>query len=67
MKAKDLLRQHGKMFIEFSVEEHPVLRDFLKANSVYTVPQVFANGIMVGGYEDLVEWFEDIERWGDDL
>lgn len=56
-KAKSLLRSREESFSEFSVAEHPILRDFLYANGMKTVPQIWYKGDLVGMYTDLEDWF----------
>lgn len=68
-KAKELLRKHGEEFVEFNIIEHPILREFLIANKLKTVPQIFINGYLIGGYQDLKEevyMFSDEEAEVDD-
>lgn len=57
-KAKSLMRMREESFSEFSVAEHPILRDFLKSGDLHTVPQVYWKGERIGGYEDLEAWFQ---------
>lgn len=56
--AKALLKQEGLEFTEFNIGDHPVLKDFALANNLFTVPQVFKNGRLVGGYDDLTLYLE---------
>lgn len=56
-KAKSLMRMREESFSEFSIGEHPILRDFLKSGDLHTVPQVYWKGERIGGYEDLEAWF----------
>lgn len=58
-RAKALIEKAGNTYAEFLVPEHPVLRDFLYANGVRTVPQVFLDGEWIGTYEDLVIWSQN--------
>lgn len=60
-KAKSLLRYREESFSEFSVAEHPIMIDFLRANKMTTVPQIYYNGDLIGTYTDLEEWF----KWDD--
>lgn len=57
-KAKSLIRMREESFSEFSIDEYPVLRVFLKHNELHTVPQIFLKGERIGGYEDLEAWFQ---------
>ena len=65
-KAKKLIRMNDDSFSEYSVAEHPILRDFLKSNDLHTVPQIYLKGYHVGGYTDLEDFYEE-ERWIDSL
>jgi glutaredoxin len=51
MKAKELLTQHNIQYTEFDittdVTANTFLKEFKKLNSV---PQIFHNGRLVGGY-----------------
>lgn len=45
--------------IEFEyIEAKGDLRDFLKLNNLFTVPQVWVNGHHIGGHEDVVKVLE---------
>lgn len=52
-KAKDLLADHFIPFTEFKIEYYEDLRDFVKANGLKTLPQVYQNGDRIGGYTEL--------------
>ncbi|MDR2007808.1 MAG: glutaredoxin 3 [Alphaproteobacteria bacterium] len=55
-KAKNLLHLKGiKDIIEYNIETNPELRrDFLKrTNGAKTVPQIFIDDILVGGFDNL--------------
>lgn len=54
-KAKKLLEEDGSEYVEFNLLEHQVLKDFFKASGLKTVPQVFLNGSLIGGYTDLAQ------------
>lgn len=65
-KAKNFLRSREDIFSEFSLANHPILIDFLRANKLTTVPQIFHNGDLIGGYEDLVDftnWNDSYKSW----
>lgn len=53
--AKALLKRKNIAFAEISVEHDPSLRQKMmeRANGRRTVPQIFINGLGVGGYDDL--------------
>lgn len=60
-KAKELLSEkqisykEHKLNVDYTREE---LREMIGANFRLTVPQIYVNGRRVGGYEDLVQFFE---------
>lgn len=57
VRAKDLLARKGAAFEEINIEDHPPeFYDALKARTgMMTVPQIFINDQLVGGYTDLAE------------
>lgn len=55
-KAKDLIASHGYKYIEFDVSHSPSLREFMSANLLATVPQVYIVGEWIGGYNKLSEY-----------
>lgn len=64
-KAKDLIKAYGYKYTEFDVSSTPGLREFMNANLLTTVPQVYIVGEWIGGYNKLREFFErttDAER-----
>ncbi len=56
-RAKRLLKEKGIDFNEIGVDMNPALRDEMmeKSGGRYTVPQIFINGLHVGGCDDLHE------------
>lgn len=48
-KAKALLTKEGHTFKEIDVAS---VKEFLLANNLTTIPQVYLNGSRIGGYED---------------
>jgi len=54
-RAKALLEHKNVNFIEFKIDENPLLRPQMieRANGGYTVPQIFIDGVHVGGCDDL--------------
>lgn len=60
--AKRLLDAKGLTYREIRVESRPELRRWLvEATAQRTVPQVFINGVSIGGHSELAE----LERGGD--
>ena len=58
--AKELLVSKGVLFQEIDVTHDDVARKKLAGLSGrQTVPQIFADGVSIGGYEDLVRFYRD--------
>ncbi|MGD0073081.1 MAG: glutaredoxin 3 [Candidatus Binataceae bacterium] len=55
VKAKALLRSKGAAFDEIDVTNDPVAREQMVelAGGRRTVPEIFINGEIIGGYDDL--------------
>lgn len=55
VKAKSLLKKKGVEVTEIDISKHDDLRNemILKSGGRRTVPQIFINGIHVGGCDDL--------------
>lgn len=53
--AKSILTKHGADFVELSVSENPELFDTMvkRASGRRTVPQIFIDGIGLGGADEL--------------
>ncbi len=53
--AKNLLRQRGFDYTEIRIDTDPARRDemLLRSGGRRTVPQIFVNGVHVGGFDDL--------------
>ena len=54
--ANQLLKQKGLDYAEIRVDIDPARRDemLLRSGGRRSVPQIFANGVHVGGFDDLV-------------
>lgn len=52
-RAKELLRSYQVSFTEFDINQATQLKDFVLANGLTTVPQVYVDGTHVGGFENL--------------
>ena len=55
--AKKLLNKKNVEFTEFDVSGDSVLRDemIVRANGGHTVPQIFINDKLIGGFDDMAE------------
>ncbi len=53
--AKSLLKQKGVAFEEIDVSDDPELREKMidRAGGRRTVPEIFINGRIIGGYDEL--------------
>ena len=57
--AKNLLRSKKLAFEEIDVTDDEAMREKLvKMSGQETVPQIFAGGKSIGGYEDLVRHYQ---------
>ena len=53
-RAAELLRRKGAAFREVDVSNDPATRDRLADETgSHTVPQIFINGVSVGGFDDI--------------
>lgn len=48
----DLVRVN---FVSYNIDHHPSLRDFLLNSGLNTIPQIFHNGKLIGGFNELKE------------
>ncbi len=53
--AKRLLEEKGQAFVEFDVELEPDKYDEMleRSQGRYTVPEIFIDGDLIGGFDDL--------------
>lgn len=58
-RAKELLEEKGYTYRTFDYNEPFIVLLLLKKAGLKTVPQIWLNNDHIGGYEDLVEWFEE--------
>ena len=54
-RAKALLDSKGVSYTEYSLDQHPELRDEMisRSSGGYTVPQIFINSKHIGGCDDM--------------
>jgi glutaredoxin 3 len=62
LRAKRLLGDKGVAFTEIDVSRDPAKREHMteRARGGYTVPQIFIDGTLIGGCDDL----HDLDRVG---
>ena len=59
-RAKTLIEQKGYEYESINIEEDNNIELLLKKNKhARTVPQIFINDKLIGGYTDLVKYFEE--------
>lgn len=60
VKAKQLLTIKGKEFTEVVIGVDMLREDFMATfPDVRTVPFIVIDGVKIGGYDNLVEWFDN--------
>lgn len=54
--AKNFLAERGQRWEEYRVDRDPARRDemLVRSNQRRTVPQIFIDGVHVGGFDDMV-------------
>jgi glutaredoxin 3 len=55
VKAKELLDEAGIAYIEVHLDNDDEGRQFLRDQGHHTVPQIWDEGVHIGGYDDLLE------------
>lgn len=61
VKAKQLLQEKSVKYSEIDISDPLIKADFkLKFPHAKTVPQIVIEGINIGGYTDLVKYFEGV-------
>ena len=59
-RAKNLIEQKGYEYESINIEEDNNIELLLKKNKhARTMPQIFINDKLIGGYTDLVKYFEE--------
>ena len=59
-RAKTLIEQKGYDYESINIEEDNNIELLLKKNKhARTMPQIFINDKLIGGYTDLVKYFEE--------
>lgn len=61
-RAKDELERHGETFEYHLYTENPMLLKLMFVAGMKTVPQIWYGGHHIGGYDDLVKFFESDMR-----
>jgi glutaredoxin len=56
-KALKLLEDLGIEAEVIDISTAPQIKDFMKACGLTTVPQIYEEGYLIGGYDDLVQLF----------
>ena len=59
-RAKTLIKQKGFEYESINIEEDNNIEILLEKNKyARTMPQIFINDKLIGGYTDLVKYFEE--------
>ncbi len=59
-RAKQLLRSKGVSFEEMDITNREEMWDELeKKSNMKTVPQIFVNDKLIGGYQELVKFYQE--------
>ncbi len=63
INAKTLLTRKGVSFEEYPLGENGVTKETIEQKIgegavVKTVPQIFLNGVYIGGYQELLEYYK---------
>ena len=60
VRAKHLLESKGISYRDLDINNDDLRKELkIKAPGIKTIPQIFKDGKLIGGYEDLVEYFKD--------
>tara|TARA_B100000678_G_C17736984_1_gene313084 strand:- start:98 stop:328 length:231 start_codon:yes stop_codon:yes gene_type:complete len=58
-KAKNYFNQNNILFTEHNVEIQEIFDSLMQRNpNARTMPQIFIDNELIGGYTDLVEWLK---------
>lgn len=57
--AKALLDSHDEAYETHLYTEHPMIVKLMFEANLKTVPQIWKDGMYIGGYEELVDWYKD--------
>jgi len=58
-KAKNYFSQNDISYVEHNVEIADVFDTLMSRNpNARTMPQIFINDVLIGGYTDLIKWLE---------
>ncbi|MDG0966267.1 MAG: glutaredoxin domain-containing protein [SAR86 cluster bacterium] len=58
-KAKNYFSQNEISYVEYNVEKPEIFEALMSRNpNARTMPQIFINDELIGGYTDLIEWLE---------
>lgn len=52
-EAKRFLKAREIVFTYMDINEHPSVKEMMLRGGFRTVPQIFSDGSLIGGYEDL--------------
>lgn len=55
--AKELIKEKGGVVTYYSLEDSPIIKEYVKSKGFRTVPQIWVDDKHVGGYTELQEYF----------
>ena len=58
-KVKSMLSGEGITYTTYDIDVLPSIKMFIKDCGLNTVPQVFRNGKLIGGFGDTALWIND--------
>jgi glutaredoxin len=61
-RATDELNRHGEVYEYFDYTENTMYLKLMFAANMKTVPQIWYGGQYIGGYDDLVQFFQNDMR-----
>lgn len=57
--AKELIKEKGGVVTYYSLEDSPIIKEYVKSKGFRTVPQIWVDEKHVGGYTELQEYFSN--------
>lgn len=61
-RAADELEKRGEIYEDFNYNDNPMFLKLMFVAGLKTVPQIWYGGQHIGGYDDLVKFFESDMR-----
>ena len=58
-KVETMFHNLGVTYIYYNIDPNPVLKDFVRSCGLTTVPQVYLNGYLIGGYDETNDYIRN--------